>query len=120
MKNIEDIASEVIVAKEQLKQINATINNDREVVKGLENQILEKNKELEDLEKQIKEKNEEIISLDGTKKWIEEEKSLSNEPEKEKIFERFIYITTYYDSDFLEKIKLLLEEINQKKQKLIY
>ena len=45
---------------------------------------------------------------------IEEEKSLSNEPEKEKIFERFIYITTYYDSDFLEKIKLLFEEINQK------
>jgi hypothetical protein len=42
---------------------------------------------------------------------IEEEKSLSNEPEKEKIFERFIYITTYYDSDFLEKIKLLFEEI---------
>ena len=45
---------------------------------------------------------------------IEEEKSLSNEPEKEKIFERFIYITNYYDSDFLAKIKLLFEEINQK------
>ena len=45
---------------------------------------------------------------------IEEEKSLSNEPEKEKIFERFIYITTYYDSDFLEKIKLLFEEIKPK------
>ena len=44
----------------------------------------------------------------------EEEKSSNNEIEKEKTLERFIYITTYHDSDFLEKIKLLFEEINQK------
>ena len=41
-----------------------------------------------------------------------EENSSSNE--KEKLFERFIYITNYYDSDFLQKIKQLFEEINQK------
>ena len=44
----------------------------------------------------------------------EEEKYSSNEIDKEKTIERYIYITTYNDSDFLEKIKLLFEEINQK------
>ena len=44
----------------------------------------------------------------------EEEKSSNNEIEKEKTLERFIYITVYNDSDFLEKIRLLFEEINQK------
>jgi len=44
----------------------------------------------------------------------EEEKSSLNEIDKDKTIERYIYITTYNDSNFLEKIKLLFEEINQK------
>ena len=44
----------------------------------------------------------------------EGEKSLTSESSKEKPLERFIYITTYYDSDFISKISQLFEEINQK------
>ena len=59
--------------------------------------------------------NEEKSKAKDQKENIqEEEKSSNNEIEKEKTLERFIYITTYQDSDFLEKIKLLFEEINQK------
>ena len=51
---------------------------------------------------------------DSNEKNQEEEKSSNNEIEKEKTLERYIYITTYNDSNFLGKIKLLFEEINQK------
>ena len=51
MTKIDDIASEVIVAKEQLKQINATINNDREIVKKLDNEILEKKEKIKELKR---------------------------------------------------------------------
>ena len=44
----------------------------------------------------------------------EEENSFNNEIKKEKTLERFIYITVYNDSDFLEKIKLLFQEIKSK------
>lgn len=73
MATIDEITSEVIVAKEQLKQINATINADRKVVKDLEIEIEEKKKNIKELEKEIGEKKEEITSLDSTKKWIEKE-----------------------------------------------
>ena len=62
--------------------------------------------------KQIK--DEKSIDKQENNKNQEEDKSSSNEPEKEKVLERFIYVTTYNDSNFLEKIKLLFEEINQK------
>ena len=58
------------------------------------------------------EKSKKKIQQDNTNQ--EEEKSSLNDLPKEKILERFIYITTYRDSDFLEKIKTLFEEINQK------
>ena len=58
------------------------------------------------------EKSKKKIQQDNTNQ--EEEKSSLNHLPKEKILERFIYITTYRDSDFLEKIKTLFEEINQK------
>ena len=44
----------------------------------------------------------------------EEEKSQTQEEEREKNLERFIYVTTYDDTNFMEKIKVLFEEINQK------
>ena len=62
--------------------------------------------------KQIK--DEKSIDKQENNNNQEEDKSSSNEHEKEKVLERFIYVTTYNDSNFLEKIKLLFEEINQK------
>ena len=62
--------------------------------------------------KQIK--DEKSIDKQDNNTNQEEDKSSSNEHEKEKVLERFIYVTTYNDSNFLEKIKLLFEEINQK------
>ena len=62
--------------------------------------------------KQIK--DEKSIDKQENNTNQEEDKSSSNEHEKEKVLERFIYVTTYNDSNFLEKIKLLFEEINQK------
>ena len=44
----------------------------------------------------------------------EEEQSSKSDEGKEKVLERFIYITTYNDSNFIEKIRQLFEEINQK------
>lgn len=44
----------------------------------------------------------------------EEEKSQTPEDEREKNLERFIYVTKYDDTNFMEKIKPLFEEINQK------
>ena len=44
----------------------------------------------------------------------EEQKSQATEEEREKNLERFIYVTTYDDTNFMEKIKPLFEEINQK------
>ena len=61
---------------------------------------------------QIKEENSK--NNDPKEKNQEEDNSSNNEIAKEKTLERFIYVTTYHDSDFLEKIKLLFEEINQK------
>ena len=58
------------------------------------------------------EKSKKNIQQDNTNQ--EEEKSSLNDLPKEKTLERFIFITTYRDSDFLEKIKTLFEEINQK------
>ena len=58
------------------------------------------------------EKSKKNIQQDNTNK--EEEKSSSDDLPKDKNLERFVYVTTYYDSEFLEKIKALFETINQK------
>jgi len=73
MATIDDLAIEMVNAKEQLKSINNTINKDRKIVSDLEKGIEEKNKEIKELEKEIKEKNDEIASLDSTKNKAEEE-----------------------------------------------
>ena len=44
----------------------------------------------------------------------EEENSQNTEIEREKNLERFIYYTTYNDINFMEKLRTLFEEINQK------
>lgn len=44
----------------------------------------------------------------------EEENSQNTETEREKNLERFIYYTTYNDINFMEKLRALFEEINQK------
>lgn len=73
MTTVDELAIEMVNAKEQLKNINNTINKDRAVLKGIEDSIKEKNKEVEELNKIIEQKNDEIVSLDGTKKKAEEE-----------------------------------------------
>jgi chromosome segregation ATPase len=73
MTTIDDLAIEMVNAKEQLKSINNTINKDRKIVSDLEKGIEEKNKEIKKLEKEIEEKNDEIASLDSTKNKAEEE-----------------------------------------------
>lgn len=73
MATIDDLAIEMVNAKEQLKSINNTINKDRKIVSDLEKGIEEKNKEIKKLEKEIEEKNDEIASLDSTKNKAEEE-----------------------------------------------
>ena len=52
---------------------------------------------------------------DKNKKKIEEEEEEIPLPPPEKPYnlERFIYVTTYYDSSAMQKIKELFEEINQ-------
>lgn len=73
MATIDELAIEMVNAKEQLKSINNTINKDRKIVSDLEKGIEEKNKEIKKLEKEIEGKNDEIASLDSTKKKAEEE-----------------------------------------------
>ena len=73
MAKIEDVANEMFEAKEQLKNINNTINRDRAVLADVEKSIEAKKSELKDAEKKIKEKEEEIASLDNTKKAIEKD-----------------------------------------------
>jgi hypothetical protein len=53
---------------------------------------------------------------DKNKKKIEEEEEEEIQlppPEKPNNLERFIYVTTYYDSSAMQKIKELFEEINK-------
>lgn len=73
MATIDELAIEMVNAKEQLKSINNTINKDRAILKGIEDGIKEKNKEIEELDKIIEQKNDEIASLDGTKEKAEGE-----------------------------------------------
>ena len=68
----------------------------------------EKDKNKKDSNQKGKGKN------DKNKKKIEEEEEIPlPPPEKPKNLERFIYVTTYYDSSAMQKIKELFEEINQ-------
>ena len=67
MATIDELAIEMVNAKEQLKSVNNTINKDRKILADIEKGIEEKNKEIGELEKKIKEKNDEIASLDNTK-----------------------------------------------------
>ena len=51
MATIDDLAIEMVNAREQLKSINNTINKDRKVLSDIEKNIEDKNNELEDLKK---------------------------------------------------------------------
>ena len=73
MATIDDLAIEMVNAKEQLKSINNTINKDRKILAELEKGIEWKNKEIKELEKKVEEKNEESASLDSTKEKAENE-----------------------------------------------
>ena len=48
----------------------------------------------------------------------EEEEPQGPPPEKPLNLERFIYVTTYYDGNFMQNLKKLFEEINQSAFKL--
>lgn len=73
MATIDELALEVVNAREQIKSINNTINKDRKILAGLEDDIKVKENKIKELEKEIEEKNDEIASLDSTKNKAEEE-----------------------------------------------
>lgn len=73
MATIDDLAIEMVNAKEQLKSINNTINKDRKILSDLEKKIEEKNKEINDLDELMVQKKDEIASLDSGKEKIEKE-----------------------------------------------
>ena len=73
MATIDDLAIEMVNAKEQLKSINNTINKDRKILSVLEKKIEEKNKEINDLDELMVQKKDEIASLDSGKEKIEKE-----------------------------------------------
>ena len=65
--------------------------------------------------KEKEEKGKKDVKVKGKNKKEEEEEEVPlPPPEKPANLERFIYVTTYYDSSAMQKIKELFEEINQK------
>jgi chromosome segregation ATPase len=73
MAKVEEIADEIIIAKEQLMNINNTINRDRGVLSDLNKKIAQ-NKELYELaEKKLAEITDEVSSLHANKDAVEKE-----------------------------------------------
>ena len=64
MSDIEKLGNEYIAAKEQLKEINNTINRDRWIVEELNNEIKEKEEEIVKINADIDGKKSEL-------EWIE-------------------------------------------------
>ena len=73
MTTVDELAIEVINAKEQLKNINNTINRDRAVVKELEEDIKAKKAEQKELSKKLDEIASEIDNAEANKKSAENE-----------------------------------------------
>jgi archaellum component FlaC len=71
MTTVDELAIEVINAKEQLKNINNTINRDRAVAKELEEDIKAKKAEQKDLGKKLDEINSQINNVEANKKEAE-------------------------------------------------
>ena len=73
MAKVEDMANELVLAKEQLKNINATINRDKEVLAGIQKEIDVKKWLAEEADAKINELVDQIASLNATKESIEKE-----------------------------------------------
>ena len=73
MVTIDDLAIEIVNAKEQLKSVNNTINKDRKILSELEEKIKKKEEEIKGLENEIKERKDEVASLEKTKEKSEGE-----------------------------------------------
>lgn len=73
MAKVEDMANELVLAKEQLKNINATINRDKEVLAGIQKEIDVKKWLAEEADAKINELVDQIASLNATRESIEKE-----------------------------------------------
>ena len=73
MATIDDLAIEMVNAKEQLKSINTAIWKDRNVLKELDAEIEAKKKEKAEAEKELAQKKDEVASFDVLKEKVEKE-----------------------------------------------
>ena len=73
MAKVEDLANELVLAKEQLMNINNTINRDKWVLEGLKKEIKIKEDLLKEAEKKLEEKTDEITSIYANKESAEKE-----------------------------------------------
>ena len=73
MAKVEDMANELVLAKEQLKNINATINRDKEVLAGIENEIKVKEWLCKEAQDKIDSLVDEIASINANKESAEKE-----------------------------------------------
>ena len=73
MAKVEDMANELVLAKEQLKNINATINRDKEVLAGIEKEIKIKEWLCKEAQDKIDSLADEIASINANKESAEKE-----------------------------------------------
>ena len=73
MTKVDDLVVEVIAAKEQLKNINTTINRDRWIITELENEIKDKENKLLSLNNELEAKEWEVESFNVMVEWISKE-----------------------------------------------
>jgi len=73
MAKVEDMANELVLAKEQLKNINATINRDKEVLAGIEKEIKVKEWLCKEADAKIGELTDQIASINANKESAEKE-----------------------------------------------
>lgn len=73
MAKVEDMANELVLAKEQLKNINATINRDKEVLAGIEKEIKVKEWLQKEAQDKIDSLVDEIASINANKESAEKE-----------------------------------------------
>ena len=73
MAKVEDMANELVLAKEQLKNINATINRDKEVLAGIEKEIKIKEWLCKEAQDKIDSLVDEIASINANKESAEKE-----------------------------------------------
>ena len=73
MATIDDLAIEMVNAKEQLKSINTAIWKDRNLLKELDAEIEAKKAEKAEAEKELAQKKDEVASFDVLKEKVEKE-----------------------------------------------